>query len=111
MDTYELARQGVHSPPIEYRVRRLDGEVRAIVREAELSLDESGRPMSLMSVKRDVTEQRTAERKQEELRSQLFQADKLTTLGTLAAGIAHDLNNALVPVLGLQAGCCAHATR
>jgi signal transduction histidine kinase len=35
------------------------------------------------------------------LRSQLFHADKLTTLGVLAAGVAHDLNNALVPVLGL----------
>ena len=47
-----------------------------------------------MILARDITE-----RKQREDR--LLQAQKMESLGTLAGGIAHDLNNTLVPVLGL----------
>jgi PAS domain S-box-containing protein len=48
----------------------------------------------LLTVCRDITEQR----RKEELR---WRSQKLEALGTLAGGIAHDLNNTLVPVLAL----------
>jgi two-component system cell cycle sensor histidine kinase/response regulator CckA len=49
----------------------------------------------------DVTSMRAAEAHRRELEAQLHHAQKLDALGQLAGGIAHDLNNALVPVLAL----------
>jgi signal transduction histidine kinase/CheY-like chemotaxis protein len=43
---------------------------------------------------------RRSEQDRHELEVQMFQAQKLESLGVLAGGIAHDLNNMLTPVLG-----------
>ncbi len=49
----------------------------------------------------DVTSIRSADAERRELERQLHHSQKLDALGQLAGGIAHDLNNALVPVLAL----------
>lgn len=49
----------------------------------------------------DVTERRLADEQRQLLEDQLRQAQKADALGTLAGGIAHDINNTLVPVIGL----------
>jgi PAS domain S-box-containing protein len=53
---------------------------------------EGGRLVGTQSVMRDITERRQAER-------QANRTQRLQAIGTLAGGIAHDLNNALTPVL------------
>jgi len=50
----------------------------------------------------DITARRDAEEMRRQLESQLFQAQKMETLGTLAGGIAHDFNNLLTGILGYQ---------
>jgi signal transduction histidine kinase len=50
---------------------------------------------------REVAELRAAELRQKETERQLLHSQKLEAIGTLAGGIAHELNNALVPVLAL----------
>ena len=47
----------------------------------------------LLGVAREITARRQAEDEREALRNQLHQADKMTTIGQLAAGIAHEINN------------------
>lgn len=51
---------------------------------------------------RRANELREAERKRDEFEHHLQQTQKMESLGKLAGGIAHDLNNALVPVLALS---------
>jgi PAS domain S-box-containing protein len=97
----EQLRRGIRAAPFEHRILRPDGTVRVAQCEAELYRDETGKALSLAGIIHDVTEQRAAQQRQSELERQLLHSQKLDALGTLAGGIAHDLNNTLVPVLGL----------
>ncbi len=55
--------------------------------------DSNGVLTHLVAVGYDITEQRLEEREKEFNREQLFQTDKLVSLGTLVAGVAHEINN------------------
>lgn len=48
---------------------------------------------------RDVTERKRAEQEREEMRAQLIHAQKLESLGTLAGGVAHEINNPINAIM------------
>ena len=94
--------QGLQASPLTYRFRCHDGSIKWIYTEIETILDDDGNPVRRIGTIRDVTEARTAEERQRELERQLLHSQKLDALGTLAGGIAHDLNNILMPILALS---------
>jgi PAS domain S-box-containing protein len=61
-----------------------------------------GRAIRIYGAFQDITARRDAEEMRRQLEGQLFQSQKMETLGTLAGGIAHDFNNLLTGILGYQ---------
>ncbi len=100
---------GTPPPRDEYRIIRPDGELRHLLRENETVFDESGRAVRVASTVQDITELRLTQERERELHAQLQHRQKLEALGTLAGGIAHDMNNTLVPILALSKRAMAHA--
>jgi signal transduction histidine kinase len=58
-------------------------------------LDEEGHLTGLVGIGRDVTAYKEAENERQRLSRQLMHAQKMEAIGTLAGGVAHDLNNIL----------------
>ncbi|MCU1279067.1 MAG: fixL4, partial [bacterium] len=75
---------------VERRLRRRDGgEVIFVYSGVRMMFDAAP---SLMVIGRDITEQRALERK-------LMLTDRMASMGTLAAGVAHEINNPLAYVI------------
>ncbi len=62
--------------------------------------DDDGTLIGFAKVTRDITERVEAQRRLQETREQLLQAQKLEALGQLTGGIAHDFNNLLQVMAG-----------
>ena len=72
----------------EYRIVRKDGKLRRAYGRVQVLKDDAGRPIKLLGTVQDVTEHR-------ELEAHLAAAERLATVGTLVAGLAHEINNPL----------------
>lgn len=62
--------------------------------------DSSGKVIGVIGTAHDITERRKAEDERLQLQRQLFQAQKMETVGTLAGGVAHEFNNILSAIIG-----------
>jgi len=92
----------------QYRITRpADGQVRWVHGLGEGTFDAEGAFVSLIGTIRDITDQKGVEQENAWLQAQMLQAQKMESLGILAGGVAHDMNNVLGAVLALAS---AHLT-
>jgi PAS domain S-box-containing protein len=82
--------RGETQPPFEFRFERPDGRTGTMEVSAAHHLQFGGLP-SVMVTWRDVSEARA-------LRDRLLMADRMAAVGTLASGLAHEINNPLACV-------------
>lgn len=74
-----------------HQVRR-DGTEIVVESRWTLVHDDKGAPNSILVINTDITEKKRIE-------AQFLRAQRMESIGTLAGGIAHDLNNVLSPIL------------
>ncbi len=93
---YKLLKNRLASPesPTTFELPILGKHAREILLEVTFRIRREGRrPISIHCIARDITQRR-------ELEQQLQQTEKLSAIGKLVAGVAHELNNPLTSIIG-----------
>ena len=70
-----------------------------------LQRDQHGRPVSILETNTDVTERKRAEEALQRVQAELAHATRMTTLGELAASIAHEVNQPLAGIVTHGEAC------
>lgn len=94
-EQFDYARQSVvQNGEWQGEIHQIRRNGAAIIVESRWTLvrDEKGLPKSILVINTDTTEKKRME-------SQFLRAQRMESIGTLAGGIAHDLNNVLSPIL------------
>lgn len=83
------------SSPVEYVFRRKDGVTFPAQLSSAVIRDPGGQPVGFVTISEDISGRKQMEEK-------LIMTDRLASVGELASGIAHELNNPLTSVIGFS---------
>jgi PAS domain S-box-containing protein len=96
----EARARGAPNFRIKYRVELRDGGYRFIEGKGTITYDRDGAPELIRGFVQDVTETTILNQKLEEERLVSIHSAKLASLGEMAAGMAHEINNPLAIIIG-----------
>jgi PAS domain S-box-containing protein len=88
-----------------YKVRRVDGSLGFLSVSGKPVFDAEGRFSGYRGVARDITERQRAEEALQKAQAEMAHMARLTTLGELAASIAHEINQPLGAVVNNASAC------
>jgi two-component system sensor kinase FixL len=90
---------------IEYRVLLRDGSTKHLHHIAQAVHDAEGRPARHIGTIHDVTDRRRAEDEARQLQERLTHFARLSTMGEMAAGLAHEINQPLSAIATYAQAC------
>jgi len=91
----QRAIQGKTQASVEFRIVRPDGSVRHVSTAQGAVLDENGDAVRLVGTLVDITERKQMEAQIEASKEQMLASARLSALGMMAGGVAHEINNPL----------------
>jgi PAS domain S-box-containing protein len=86
--------------PQEYRIITKTGEIKWIDDRSWIRTNEEGEITHYQGIVLDMTERKQAEERERQLQQELAVASRLSTVGEMASGIAHEINNPITSVIG-----------
>jgi signal transduction histidine kinase len=115
---------GKHAEEFGWETIRKDGTKRFIEASVSLKRNAEGEPIGFRGIAHDVTEHKRAEEELrkayeelqqlhtelEESQAQLVQTEKMSALGTMTGGVAHELNNPMMGILNFIQYCLKHTS-
>jgi PAS domain S-box-containing protein len=83
----------------DYRLMLPDGSTRWVSSQGRVEFDVTGEPFLIRGAVRDVTERKQAEQEAQLLRQDIAHAGRVSMMGQLASGLAHEINQPLAAIL------------
>ncbi len=83
----------------EYRLMLPDGATQWVSSQGRVEFDATGQPALIRGTARDVTARKQAEQETQLLRQEIAHAGRVSMMGQLASGLAHEINQPLAAIL------------
>src|SRR5690606_4862125 len=94
----ELTEGGARVMDIEYRIHHPDGSLRYVHHIAQTTLNAEGRVLRQVGTIHDITDRRRAEDEARKMQERIAHFGRISTMGEMAAGIAHEVNQPLTAI-------------